>query len=693
MRKIKSSKPSENSQEEDEQKKNNFAEREKAELLRLISNSKHQSNQNSPLLKNNNFFESESQSSSRNLKFPTDHELVLNDEDATKSLKDLVEQDLNPFLKEHEKALQIEKDLIRMAKVSDKNIIDLKPAKDYYLKKKALNLAKVWDMDVAETKHWYRRLKREEKQIIKALVQRKKFEQKKKLKKIAKQWKIENDDIIEVNYLEKEREKEDLFAQNAKEKLSKKNFEDEKEDKKNNLTEKDSEDALIPEHYKNLSEFLFFGDDKDYLRHYKRTCRNIHNFFTKFFQQENQTIKKGIGRNYDIAVSDIRMNRACTVVHVWYEVPKLDIEISDQQAFDDAEKVKAVNKRSNNEEKEFENSKNPMEEILKKMQSEKNELSAEPKKSEKLNNLENIYKKVELNINKAIPYLKAVLTKDIGLKYAPEIRFQRDNFAKEFSSFEANLDKMNLISQEENTSKLIDLFYEPQSKKFLTALYFIIHENKEFLLSYFEQIQNGQLSVNTLFPLAEDNTKNVAYEFLLDFADVISSEAYNPSEYMLKLIREVKHRKPKLTLYVEGLRSMVTFTDEELENYFKLAVEKRKSKTLESVSRDNKPLKKYLKKNKITYEEMQKLKENVDKKEAINTFLMNFDYKVPGVKSHVISFSEMDEQGKKNVSKEKRIEKEITNISRKEYKRAKEIAKGGKNKAQKFWDDLEKNYK
>ncbi len=174
---------------------------------------------------------------------------------------------------------------------------------------------------------------------------------------------------------------------------------------------------------------------------------------------------------------------------------------------------------------------------------------------------------------------------------------------------------------------------------------------------------------------------------------IIASEAYNPDQYLLKLIRDIKHKKDKLSLYINGLKSSVVFTEEELETYFNLASQKQKSKTLESIGKDNKPLKKYLKKNKITFEEMEKLKENVDKKEAMNTFLMNFDYKVPGVKSHVISFAEMDEQGKNSELKQKNFEKEYKNISRKEYKKVKEIAKGGKSKANKFWDDLEKNYK
>jgi len=665
LRKIKNTKRSENSEQEEESEAN---------LQNIVLESKRF------LVKSKNTNENKS-----NLNIPTDHDLILNDEDSNKSLKDLVERDLNPHLKEHEKALQIEQDLVRMSKVSDKNIIDLKPAKDYYLKKKALNLAKIWDLDVAETKHWYRRLKREEKQIIKALVQRKKFEQKKKLKKIAKQWKIENDDIVEVNYLEKEREKEESFIKNEKEKGNENN----KEKQKFASKQGEDDNNLIPEHFKNLSEFLFFGDDKDYLRHYKRTCKNIHNFFIKFFSQENQTIKKGIGRNYDIAVSEIRMNRACTVVYVWYEVPKLDIEISEQQLIDEAEKIKLAAKQSSKK------AENPVQELMEKMRNENKQKQdlVETKKSEKLTNLENIYKKVELNMNKAIPYLKAILTKDIGLKYAPDIRFTRDNFAKEFSFFEENLEKMNHPNSEEKTIKLIDFLIDEENKKFLISLYYLIHENREFILSYFEQIEEGELDISTLFPLTEDNMKNVAYENLLEFSDVIANEVYNPNQFLLKLIRDTGHKKHKLKLYVENLKSFMRFTEEELENYFKFALEKKRIKTLDTISKENKPLKKYLKKNKITYEEMQKLKENVDKKEAVNTFLMNFDYTVPGIKSHNISFSEMDEQGKKNEVKENRIKKEIQNISRKEYKKFKEIGKGGKSKAQKFWDDMEKNYK
>ncbi len=461
--------------------------------------------------------------------------------------------------------------------------------------------------------------------------------------------------------------------------------------KKKKNEEKD--DTEIPEHFKNLSEFLFFGDEKDYLRHYKRTCKNIHNFFTNFFLEERQTIKKGVGRNYDITVSEIRMNRACTIVYVWFEVPKLDLEILDQKSID--EKENFMKNKNNNLENDYndENSqKNVMEELTKKIKEGKNNELAEVKKSEKLINLENIYKKVELNINKAIPYIKARLTKEIGLKYAPDIRLKKDEFSKEFHSFEDNLENMNHPNSEGSKKKLNNFYFDDSTQKFLFSLYYLVNENKEYILEYFDQIQEGKIDKNTLFPFTDDNTKNISYEGLLEFSEIFSLNSYNPTQYLDKLLINSNYSKIKLEKYLEILRSAVIFTEEEIEKYYSMAIEKKKVITLESV-KDNKPLKNYLKKNKITYEEMHNLKEDINKKEAINTFLSNFDYKIPGVKSHVVSFSQLDEDGKKNTNKENKIQKELKNISRKEYKKIKEIAKGGKSKSQKFWDDLEKNYK
>jgi len=656
--------------------------KEKENLIKLVEESK-------KLIKSGkdfsslNVFGEQQYHTSRKLNIPKDHDLILNDEDSTKSLKELVENDLNPYLKEHEKALQIEQDLYRLSKVSDQNIIDLRPAKDYYLKKKALNLAKIWRMDVSETKHWYRRLKREEKQIIKALVQRKKFEQKKKLKKLEKQWKIENDDIIEVNYLEKEREKEEEF----KNKDRKENSSTTVQKSEINLKEMDKEDVDIPEHYKNLSEFLFFGEDKEFLKHYKRTCKNILDFFVKFFSEDRQTIKKGIGRNYDIVISEVRMNRACTVVYVWYEVPKLDMQIAEQTSIDEIENLNIAIKNNETIKKDV----NGLEDLLSKANNQKKDLM-NIKKSAKLTDLENLYKKLELNINKAVPYLKAILTKKIGLKYAPDIRFSKDNFANEYSAFDENLEKMSVNISEKNNKKLIEFLMDEEEIKYLTTLYYLIYENKEHILDYFDQIQEGLIDKNTLFPLTFDNLKKINYEILLEFSELLYTDTYNPSKNLNKICKELGYNRDKIKKFLDYIKLNISFENEELENYYKFANEKKKTLTLDKVQGD-KALKKYLKKNKITYEELQSMKGDVDKKEAINTYLANFDYQVPGIKSHVISFAEMAEQGKKAEKKGKAIDQELKNISRKEYKKFKELSNGGKTKSQKFWDDLEKYYK
>jgi hypothetical protein len=219
-------------------------------------------------------------------------------------------------------------------------------------------------MDLQECKHWFYKLKREEKDIVKALIQVKKLEQKRKLKKLSKQWKIDSDHNIEIDYLKNEREAEG------------------------------DKDIKIPEHFKNISEYLFFGDDTEFLRHYKRTCRNVLDELNRIFLHNKQTIKRGVARNVDIIFTEVKMNKACTVVYAWWDAPFI-----------------------------------PESKMLNPEQ------------------LDEIYNKIQLNLNQSEPYIKGVLTRAIGLKYTPAIKFIKDNFNFEIEEYENYLDKVKQNNQ------------------------------------------------------------------------------------------------------------------------------------------------------------------------------------------------------------------------------------------------------
>lgn len=99
------------------------------------------------------------------------------------SFKSLVEQDLHPYDKQIERRENLIQDAMKLSKMNTLNVVNIRKQRDEIFKKKALELAKVWNMDAPETKHWYYRLRREEKQIFKAILMRKKLEQKKKFEK------------------------------------------------------------------------------------------------------------------------------------------------------------------------------------------------------------------------------------------------------------------------------------------------------------------------------------------------------------------------------------------------------------------------------------------------------------------------------------------------------------------------------
>ena len=69
---------------------------------------------------------------------------------------------------------------VSASKMNTLNVVNVRKNRNEIFKRKALDLAKQWRMDVFETKHWYYKLKREDKQIFKVILKLKKLEQKNK---------------------------------------------------------------------------------------------------------------------------------------------------------------------------------------------------------------------------------------------------------------------------------------------------------------------------------------------------------------------------------------------------------------------------------------------------------------------------------------------------------------------------------
>jgi hypothetical protein len=511
------------------------------------------------------------------------------------SFRSLVEQDVHPYDKQIERRENLIQDALKLSKMNTLNIVNIKKHRDEIFKKKALNLAKVWNMDAPETKHWYYRLKREEKQIFKAILMRKKLEQKRNLKKIAKQWKIENEENIDINYLQ-------LLKEENGETGGKNSIEPEK--------------FTVPKEYKNLNEFMFFGEDKEYFRHYKRTCKNIMTALNEFFESNKQTIRRGISMNVDIMVQEVKMNKACTVVYIWWDLPSINSPLTDMT-------------------EEDQNA---------------------------------IFKNVELNLVKSAPYLKGFLTRRIGLKYAPDIRFLRDTLDQEVMTFEKEV----VESQEEF---MLNKHFKKQSK-----------QEKILRLLDNEEMYNNLRQI--IDKINHDETRNRLEEILFGGDD----EAQTLSQRLI-LLSTVNP-----TVYqgiFDFIKNSFGINEENIDEiYSKMSLTPEGKKLQKQEKKSQKRREKALKKVNLKEEDLQEKNEMPNLSNSINNFLQQYDRKIPGQKTLNPTLKEMkDSKDKKDFIDEitdKRVKREL----KKEVRRVEKIGRTSasrRNKSEEFWKSLD-NY-
>ena len=77
---------------------------------------------------------------------------------------------------------------------------------------------------------------------------------------------------------------------------------------------------MLPPHYANQKEAMFYKDDIDFMRFHKRTSSNVHRVLQQLLESEKQTVSQGIKKNYMITVSHVKLNRACSVVDAWWQI-------------------------------------------------------------------------------------------------------------------------------------------------------------------------------------------------------------------------------------------------------------------------------------------------------------------------------------------------------------------------------------
>ena len=510
----------------------------------------------------------------------------LRNADDEETFKDLIKSDMRPWEKSLEKKEAVLHDAKKLSKITTINNISLKNQRNEIFKRRALVLAKLWQMPAPETKHWYYKLKREEKEIIKVVNMRKKLEQRRKLKQLKKQWTIDNKEILDLNYAD--------F-------LNKDNSQADKKEM--------SENIKIPKHFNNINEFLFFGEDHEFMRHYKRTCRNIEHVLNEFFRKNKQSIMTGIGRNVDISITEVKMNKACTVIYAWWDLPYVTGEIM----------------KTKNEENEA------------------------------------IFKSVEFKINQASPYIVSHITRKIGLKYAPDIKFVRDCFDEEVNSFDDYLQDIKNDKNKLQQANMKDVHGDNFMK--------IIATN-QFQKEIREQIEQVKYESTKTF------LKNFFLDEKINMVNKFMALKINHPDEFHKILEEVKK-----TI--------------DLSKYGNLFEEKN-GKDETNLNREEKRAQvrrhKVLKKMHLREEDL-KSDTHIDYTNSLYNFVHNYERKIPGQFALGSSFKEMTKKSEKSQFLTEEAEKSYRNQIKKAVRESDEIGKHKKTKKEKtseFWKNLER---
>ena len=73
---------------------------------------------------------------------------------------------------------------------------------------------------------------------------------------------------------------------------------------------------------------MFYDDDVDFLRHHKRTKRNMEYILKKYLiESGKQAIDSGIKENFRIMITHTMLNKAWSLLHVWWDMIVFDNDI------------------------------------------------------------------------------------------------------------------------------------------------------------------------------------------------------------------------------------------------------------------------------------------------------------------------------------------------------------------------------
>jgi len=204
--------------------------------------------------------------------------------------------------------------------------------------------------------------------------------------------------------------------------------------------EKPKEEAL-PNGYMDQKEREFYGDDVDFMRFHKRTTENVRRALQELIDSSKQVAHKVLGKQMQITLQYVQLNKACSVVHAWWkpllidDLSILSDEVLEQEAVLKRKEIQAYRERAAKE--QVEQAKKDEEDVdetqVKRLY--ESMLDLEILKILTKDKQRMVEAEIQKRLTKAAPFYAGKVCQNLGLRYAPEIRFYRDNTFEQYQDF------------------------------------------------------------------------------------------------------------------------------------------------------------------------------------------------------------------------------------------------------------------
>jgi hypothetical protein len=81
----------------------------------------------------------------------------------------------------------------------------------------------------------------------------------------------------------------------------------------------------VPAHFKDYEELEFYNDDFEFMRHHKRTMKNMKESLQRYVEKNANTgVTSHMFDEFLVTITLVKLNKACTLLHVWWDIILLE---------------------------------------------------------------------------------------------------------------------------------------------------------------------------------------------------------------------------------------------------------------------------------------------------------------------------------------------------------------------------------